>query len=84
MIKEKVKEIHDFKIFDMPRSTESDISKIINAINTKSSQGFDKIPPKIIKMCANKISKPISNIVNASIDMSTFVNTAKISLCTPL
>ena len=38
----------------MPKSTEPDIRKI-NAKNTKSSQGFDKIPPKIIKMCANKL-----------------------------
>ena len=35
-------------------------------------------------MCANEIKKPLSNIINTSIDYGTFVDTAKISLCTPL
>ena len=74
----------DFEKFDIPKSTESDIYNIIMKINTKSSQGYDKIPPKIIKLCANQITKPLSNIINISINYGTFADTAKISLCTPL
>ena len=77
-------QLHDFKCFQIPVSTESDIYNTIIAMNTKSSHGYDKIPPKILKMCANEISKPLSNIINMSINLGTFVDTAKISVCTPL
>ena len=68
----------------IPISTESEIYDIILKLNTKASQGYDKIPPKILKMCANEIAKPISNIINISTQLGTFVDMAKISLCTPL
>ena len=84
MIKETMSQCSDFSKFEIPKSTESDIYNIIMNINTKSSQGYDKIPPKILKMCANEISKPLSNIINISINYGTFADTAKISLCTPL
>ena len=84
MIKEKMKQYQNFTKFEIPKSTELDIHDIIMKINTKSSQGHDKIPPKILKMCANEIAKPLSSIINLSINQEIFVDTAKISLCTPL
>ena len=69
----------DFKKCKIPRSPESDIYNII----MKSSQGYDKIPPKIQKLCANGIAMPLSNIVNISTKLGTFVDTAKILWCTP-
>ena len=84
IIKEKMSQCPDFKTFEITKSTESDIYNIILMMNIKSSQGYDKIPPKILKMCANEIAQPLSNIINISIDCETFVDTAKISLCTPL
>ena len=84
MIKDKMTQCPGFQKFEMSESTESDIYNIIIKINTKSAQGYDKIPPKILKMCANEIAKPLSNIINISIKCGSFVDTAKISLCTPL
>ena len=84
MIKEEMSQCSDFKTFEINKSTKSDFYNIILMMNTKSSQGYDKIPPKILKMCANEIAHPLSNIINISIDCRTFVDTAKISLCTPL
>ena len=85
MIKEKMSECADFEKFEIPKSTESDIYNVIMNINTKSSQSqYDKIPPKILKLCANEIAKPLSNIINISLNYGTFADTAKISLCTPL
>ena len=84
LIKEKMKENPELTTFQMPKSTQTDMYRIITKIKTKSSQGYDKIPAKILKITANEISKPLSNIVNVSIDSGVFVDTAKISLCTPL
>ncbi len=82
--KEKMQEIPDFKHFEIPPCTVSDIFKIVTNINTKAAQGYDKIPPKIQKMCANEISKPLSDIINSSLKYGTFVDSAKISICTPV
>ena len=49
-------------------------------MNTKSSQGYDKIPQTILKMCANEILKPLSTIIYMSLNLGTFVDTAKISV----
>ena len=74
----------DVDKFNIPISTESEIYNIILKLNTKASQGYDKIPPKILKMCANEIAKPLSNIIYTSTQHGTFADMAKISLCTPL
>ena len=47
MINDKMSQLGDFKCFQVPVSTESEIYNTIMAINTKASQGYDKIPPKI-------------------------------------
>jgi hypothetical protein len=84
LIKQKMEGNLSIGKFQMPKSTHLDIYDIIQKINTKSSQGYDKISPKIIKLCVNEIARPLSNIINQSIVSGVFVNTAKISLCTPL
>ena len=84
MIKKKMSEFDELDIFRMPKATESDIYDIIIKMNVKSSQGYDKIPPKVLKMCANEIAEPLTNIINASIRSNVFPDEAKISLCTPL
>ena len=84
MINEKMVNSQNEETLKIPISTESEINDIILKLNTKASQGYDKIPPKILKMCANEIAKPISNIINISTQLGTFVDMANISLCTPL
>ena len=53
-------------------------------MNIKASQGWDKIPAKILKTCAHIISEPLSQIINQSIEKGIFVDTGKIALVTPL
>ena len=83
-IKEKMRQCPDYKIFEIPQSTEGDIYNIIVKLNAKAAQGYDKIHPKILKLCANEIAGPISKIINSSLQSGTFVDKAKISLCTPI
>ena len=83
-INEKMDESPELSKFEIPQSTESDIYEIITNLNTKAAQGYDKIHPKILKMCANEIAQPLSEIINESLKHGTFVDSAKISICTPL
>ena len=59
-IKEKMRQCPDYKAFEIPKSTEGDIYNIIIKLNAKAAQGYDKIHPKILKLCENEIAGPIS------------------------
>ena len=84
LIKDKMQHIPDHNIFEIPPCTASDIFQIVKKINIKAAQGYDKIPPKILKMCAHEIADPLSEIINFSLKHGTFVDSAKISICTPV
>jgi hypothetical protein len=52
--------------------SEEFVTKQINKLNVKKATGHDGISPKILKMAQQKITNPITKLVNKSIDSSIF------------
>ena len=50
-------------------ASEHDVLELIKNLNTKKSTGADKIPPHFIKLFGLFIAKPITVIINKSIDL---------------
>ena len=53
-------------------------------LNTKTSTGKDKIPPKLAKLASEYLVKPLTDAINSSIRSSFFPNKAKRAAITPL
>ena len=50
----------------------------------KTSSGFDNISLKLIKTCANYITKPLTAIINQSLTQGTFPDLLKIAKVIPI
>ena len=59
LITEKLKVDENADTFQIPPCLETDIYNIIPKLSIKSAQGLDKIPEKILKMCAHLIADPL-------------------------
>ena len=53
-------------------------------MNPKKSAGSDKIPPKIVIKSAKYLSKPLTEIINATITQEKFPDNAKLTRLTPI
>ena len=60
------------------------VMKTINKLNTKKATGVDNLPPKILKVAAEAISAPLSNIFNKSIKNGQFPDDLKDAQVSPL
>ena len=69
MIKEHNKNIVPFKI---PQAEIKDINRILKNIKTKKSAGPDLILPSLVKLSADIIDKPLTDIINNMIDKNVF------------
>ena len=75
--------------FKLPNATEeisdiSDISDIISSLNTKKATGIDDISPKLVKMSEQIIKKPLTEIINISIETDTFPELMKVGKLSPI
>jgi len=62
----------------------NEIINIVSDLQNKMSSGFDEIPVKILKLCINSISDPLSTIINSSMQTGTFPDMLKIARVCPL
>ena len=61
-----------------------EVQKRLKNINTKKATGFDKIPPKLVKLWAEILSTSLSIAINNSLKYGIFPDDAKIALVIPL
>ena len=61
-----------------------DISKTIKQLNPNKSVGLDGIGPKLIKLCGDHITVPLSFVINRSISQATFPDTLKNAFVIPI
>ena len=66
------------------RVTESEVLKILNGLDINKSSGPDKIPAKLLKMCAIIIAHPLSKLFNKSLQSGYFPSSWKKACVTPI
>ena len=66
------------------RVTEPEVLKILNRLDTSKSTGPDKVPNKLLKMCALIIAKPLSKLFNKSLQSGKFPSSWKKACVTPI
>ncbi len=66
-------------IFRFKMVSSNYVDKIISKLNETKVTGFDNVPPKVVKMCANELSVTLTELINSVFanslfpdDMSTF------------
>ena len=62
----------------------STVEKLFSELNTKSSAGEDKIPPKLVKMAKRFLIKPVKDAINSSIRSKVFPTKSKRATITPI
>jgi hypothetical protein len=64
--------------------SQSEVLKKLFKLNTRKAQGYDQIPPYILKVAANEISHHITNIINNSFTSCSFPNALKYADVSPI
>ena len=58
------------------------IHKILVKIKSNKATGFDNIPPKVIKICADEMAVPMIDMINTAIESNIFPDNMKFTdLC---
>ena len=70
--------------FKIPQAKEDEIYDILKSIDIKKATGLDTIPPKLIKLSADFLKSPLTEIINFYIDKNTFPDKMKIARIIPL
>jgi hypothetical protein len=73
-IKSKISVVNQFKFL---HTTEEIVKKAMESLDVKKSMGYDKIPAKIVKICAELLCPVITHLLNKCIDDSVFPNDLK-------
>ena len=60
------------------------VLKKLSSINTKKSMGHDQLPPKMIKLGAEYLCKPITSLINMSFETSVYPHDLKAAEVTPI
>ena len=61
-----------------------EVQKCLKNIDTKKATGFDKIPPKLVRLSTEILSTPLSTAINNSLKYGVFPGDAKIAPVIPL
>lgn len=70
-------------VFNFQEVPEENILKSLKQLNPKKSTGYDGIQPRIVKMSADVIARPISLIINHGIKSNCFPDQLKFADLTP-
>ena len=69
--------------FSFIQTTEAEVLLLLKSVDCKKSVGIDLIPPQIIKDSAEILAKPLTNLINQSINENVFPSQAKIAAVLP-
>ena len=82
-----IKQIQEhFQHKDIPLiqyATIEEVKKLLKEVNAKKASGFDKIPPKLVKLASGVLAAPLWKTINNITLKGVFPNEAKIALVSP-
>ena len=84
LIKYVQSKLNDFKTFSLCTITEDNVFKLLNKLNPSKSAGVDTIGPRLLRIAAPVIAKPIAHIINISIEHNIFPDDLKIAKVSPI
>ena len=70
--------------FAFKNTNTSNVKKLLKNLDVKKAVGNDTIPPKLLKIAADSLSRPLTKAINKSIENSIFPNNAKVASVIPL
>ena len=70
--------------FSFEPTNSVEVKKRFKSVDTKKATGFDKIPPKLVKLSTEVLSTPRSIAINNSLKYGVFPDDAKIASVIPL
>ena len=70
--------------FSFEPTNPAEVQKRLKNINTKKATGFDKIPPKLVKLSVEILRTPLSIAINNSLKYGVFPDDANIASVVPL
>ena len=68
----------------LPKVSACDEEQLLRNIDSKKSSGIDTIPPKLIKLSAKVLSKPLAIAINNSFNKGMFPDNVKIACVSPI
>ena len=68
----------------LPKVSDCDAEQLLRNVDIKKSAGINMIPPKLIKLSAKVLSKPLVIAINNSSNKGIFPDNAKIACVSPL
>ena len=52
--------------------SEQEVIKVLKELSTKKSAGVDMMPPRLVKLAANYLARPLSQSIDSSIKKGCF------------
>ena len=68
----------------LPKVSARNVEQLLRKTDSKKSIDIEKIPPKLIKLSAKVLSKPLAIAINNSFNKGIFPDNAKIVCVSPL
>ena len=76
--------LNECDIFRVDSIDENQVFKLLRALNPNKSCGTDHLGPRLLKLSAGFVCKPIAWIINKSIETGIFPNELKLAKVTPI
>ena len=70
--------------FNFEKINQAQVERALLDVNVHKSCGHDMLPPRLVKESATVIAKPITNILNTSIEQGCYPSAWKMGQVTPL
>ena len=62
---------------EFQQTTEAEIASYLTSLNSKKPSGYDKIPPKLVRLSSDILSEPLTMFINSRIRAHIFPENEK-------